>query len=210
MAVVTQRGVLPSPAPLSVKWSWGRSEWRNTNGPATRASVSVLSGIGIDNLGAGGERSALDAKVDGLSGGERRRVALAAALVQDPRPAGARRAHQPTSTSKVFQWLAEHLVSRRSALVVVTHDRWFLDTVATRTWEVVGGGVEKLRGWLQRLGVRSRPSARVRLTASEEASTQPCAQGTRMAAPRCAGPYVQAEVPHRGRRGPDRRRSGTS
>ncbi len=57
-------------------------------------------------------------------------------------------------------WPAEHLISRRSALVVVTHDRWFLDTVATRTWEVVGGKVESYEGgyndWIFARAERSR------------------------------------------------------
>ena len=50
------------------------------------------------------------------------------------------------STLKGVQWLAEHVRARRCALVVVTHDRWFLDTVCTRTWEVVDGGVEQYDG----------------------------------------------------------------
>jgi ATP-binding cassette subfamily F protein uup len=44
------------------------------------------------------------------------------------------------------QWLAEHLVARRCAVVVVTHDRWFLDTVCTRTWEVTDGRVDGYDG----------------------------------------------------------------
>ncbi|MCD2113651.1 ABC-F family ATP-binding cassette domain-containing protein [Rhodococcus rhodochrous] len=137
MAVVTQRGGLPEGStvgevvlgPLGV----AEHEW------AGDARIrSVLTGIGIDNLG-------LDAVVDGLSGGERRRVALAAALVQD---LDLLVLDEPTNHLDVegVQWLAEHLLSRRSALVVVTHDRWFLDTVATRTWEVVNGRVESYEG----------------------------------------------------------------
>ncbi|MFX1760003.1 MULTISPECIES: ABC-F family ATP-binding cassette domain-containing protein [Rhodococcus] len=151
MAVVTQRGGLPEGStvgevvlgPLGV----AEHEW------AGDARIrSVLTGIGIDNLG-------LDAVVDGLSGGERRRVALAAALVRD---LDLLVLDEPTNHLDVegVQWLAEHLLSRRSALVVVTHDRWFLDTVATRTWEVVNGRVESYEGgyndWIFARAERSR------------------------------------------------------
>lgn len=98
----------------------------------------VLKGLGIVDLG-------LDTPVGGLSGGERRRVNLAAALVQDLDLVVL---DEPTNHLDVegVEWLAEHLVRRKVAVVVVTHDRWFLDTVATWTWEVHDGRVDAYEG----------------------------------------------------------------
>ncbi len=87
----------------------------------------------------------LDRAVFGLSGGERRRCALAALLLGD---------HdlivldEPTNHLDVeaVAWLAAHLAARASALVVVTHDRWFLDAVCQWTWEVHNGGVDAYEG----------------------------------------------------------------
>ncbi|MGD9622640.1 MAG: ABC-F family ATP-binding cassette domain-containing protein [Mycolicibacterium sp.] len=98
--------------------------------PHTRSIVEhLLAGIG------------LEAEVAELSGGERRRVALAEVLL-----AG----HdllvldEPTNhlDVEVIDWLAKHLRSRPvRALVIVSHDRWFLDAVCTRIWEVHQGSV---------------------------------------------------------------------
>ncbi|AGS34320.1 ABC transporter ATP-binding protein [Corynebacterium maris DSM 45190] len=137
MAVVTQRAELDPELtigevvvePLGLQ----TFEW------ASSARVrEVLGGIGIMELG-------LDAKVGGLSGGERRRVNLAAALVQD---LDLIVLDEPTNHLDVegVQWLAEHLLSRKLAIVVVTHDRWFLDTVANMTWEVHDGRVDAYEG----------------------------------------------------------------
>jgi len=102
--------------------------------PRARAAVEHLL-AGID----------LDRGVDALSGGERRRAALARLLLDD---------HdlivldEPTNHLDVeaVDWLAKHLVSLPSALLVVTHDRWFLDAVSTSTWEVHDGTVDSYDG----------------------------------------------------------------
>lgn len=144
MAVVTQRGVLPEGATVGDVVLAGLADDAPTGDLAEHEWAadprirSVLDGIGIADLG-------LDTSVTNLSGGERRRVALAAALVRE---LDLLVLDEPTNHLDVegVEWLAGHLLARRSALVVVTHDRWFLDTVATRTWEVVGGRVETYEG----------------------------------------------------------------
>ena len=90
-----------------------------------------------------------EASVSELSGGQRRRVALAALLIGD---------HdvifldEPTNHLDVegITWLARHLKRRWSAnaggLVVVTHNRWFLDEICTATWEVHDQLIEPFEG----------------------------------------------------------------
>jgi ABC transport system ATP-binding/permease protein len=96
----------------------------------------VLAGLEVDDL---------DAVVGPMSGGERRRVALAALLLE---PHDLLVLDEPTNHLDVeaVDWLAHHLRGRREALLVVTHDRWFLDLVTTRTWEVAGGAVHAYDG----------------------------------------------------------------
>ncbi len=87
----------------------------------------------------------LDRAVHGLSGGERRRCALAGLLLGDHDLGGL---DEPTNHLDVeaVAWLAAHLAARPSALVVVTHDRWFLDAVCQQTWEVHDGAVDTYDG----------------------------------------------------------------
>ena len=100
----------------------------------------------LNGLFGGFNDEILDRKMGPLSGGERRRVALAKLLISE---LDLLLLDEPTNHLDVeaVAWLADHLKARRGlALVVVTHDRWFLDEVSDRTWEVVDGKVEEYEG----------------------------------------------------------------
>ncbi len=90
-----------------------------------------------------------ESPIGALSGGQVRRVALAALLIQDW---DVLILDEPTNHLDLqgIAWLAEHIKKRwaknQGALVVVTHDRWFLDEVSTDTWEVHDGMVEPFEG----------------------------------------------------------------
>ncbi|MDS1270375.1 ABC-F family ATP-binding cassette domain-containing protein [Lipingzhangella sp. LS1_29] len=133
VGVLQQRDAYPQGTVGSyVLGDWAEHEW------AGNARIrDILGGL----LGGWD----LDAPLEGLSGGERRRVALARLLVDS---------HdllildEPTNHLDIeaIAWLAEHVRGRSESVVVVTHDRWFLDAVTTRTWEVVDGRVERYEG----------------------------------------------------------------
>jgi len=97
-------------------------EWAADTG--TREVVEVLlAGIPLERA------------VAGLSGGERRRCSLARLLLGEHNLVVL---DEPTNHLDVeaVDWLARHLARRATSLVVVTHDRWFLDAVCDQTWEV--------------------------------------------------------------------------
>ncbi|MCX6414644.1 MAG: ABC-F family ATP-binding cassette domain-containing protein [Actinobacteria bacterium] len=101
----------------------------------------VLTGL------LGGFNEALLLRTMGnMSGGERRRVQLARALIAD---LDVLLLDEPTNhlDVEVVAWLAEYLKAQNKlAVVVVTHDRWFLDALCERTWEVVNGQVDEYDG----------------------------------------------------------------
>ena len=90
----------------------------------------------------------LDAGIDSLSGGERRRVALVQLLLADHELLVL---DEPTNHLDVeaIDWLAQHLNGLQAsdvAMVIVSHDRWFLDAVCTRMWEVHDGRIDAYDG----------------------------------------------------------------
>ncbi|SDU49157.1 ABC-F family ATP-binding cassette domain-containing protein [Jiangella alkaliphila] len=110
-----------------------------------------------------------DALVGPLSGGERRRVALARLLIGDDDLV---LLDEPTNHLDVeaIDWLSRHLAAGNRSLVMVTHDRWLLDTVATTTWEVTDGAVHSYEGGYAEY-VLAR-AERVRLAAADESRRQ--------------------------------------
>lgn len=113
-----------------------KHEWASDSG--IREVFTGLFGGFDDHL--------FERKFSTLSGGEKRRVGLAKLLVDE---LDLILLDEPTNHLDVegVAWLASHLNSRKSlAVLVITHDRWFLDAVTDRTWEVVGGKVEEYDG----------------------------------------------------------------
>ena len=112
----------------------GRPEHVWAGDPRTRSAVAALL-PGID----------FAAQAERLSGGESRRVALAALLLGDH---DLLLLDEPTNHLDVeaVDWLARFLAGLGKALVVVTHDRWFLDAVCERTWELADGQLHAYDG----------------------------------------------------------------
>jgi ABC transport system ATP-binding/permease protein len=102
--------------------------------------AGLLGGTGLDRFPHG-----FATAISSLSGGERRRIDLARLLLEQP---DLLLLDEPTNHLDVeaITWLGGHLATRKGALMVVTHDRWFLDAVCTATWEVTNAGVHQYEG----------------------------------------------------------------
>ena len=98
-----------------------------------------------------------DEKIKNLSGGQKKRAALCKVLLQKP---DILILDEPTNhlDNKMSDWLENYLKSFRSVLLMVTHDRYFLDKVTNHIWEVEGGKVyyydENYSGYLERKAER--------------------------------------------------------
>ena len=141
LAVIAQADELDARRTIREELVGGRADHEWAADSRFRSVLDgLLGGVEIRRFPAG-----MDTPIGPLSGGERRRIALARLLLDDPELL---LLDEPTNHLDVegVDWLARHLAQRGGSLVVVTHDRWFLDAVCTRTWEVVDGGVEQYEG----------------------------------------------------------------
>ena len=148
LGMLSQSDPLPPGATVREAVLGDAAEHAWASQPRVRDVVAGLLGD-LDASDVGG----LDAVVSTLSGGQRRRVALAGLLAADPTGEGDLLVlDEPTNHLDVegVAWLAEHLRTRwapgSGALLVVTHDRWFLDAVCERVWEVHDGVVDPYDG----------------------------------------------------------------
>lgn len=100
--------------------------------------IEVLTGLGLaaDDLAR---------PLDSLSGGERMRVALARLIVQKP---DLMLLDEPTNhlDTETMEWLEEYLKKQSAALILISHDRYFIDRIATRVFELENGNLKEYRG----------------------------------------------------------------
>lgn len=136
--ILDQRDPLDDNATVREAALENREDYEWAADPQSREIVEALLG-GIN----------LEARIGTLSGGQRRRADLARLLLHDWDILAL---DEPTNHLDVvtIHWLAEHLMHRwqdgQGALLIVTHDRWFLDEVCTSMWEVHDGTIDPFEG----------------------------------------------------------------
>ncbi len=118
---------------------------------------TILTKLGISNF---------DQKINTLSGGQKKRVALASALIT---PSDLLILDEPTNhlDNIIIEWLEQYLNKRKGALIMVTHDRYFLDRVANRIIELDRGSLYSYKG-----NYSNFIEAKLERAQSEEASEQ--------------------------------------
>ncbi|MDR2977706.1 MAG: ABC-F family ATP-binding cassette domain-containing protein [Streptococcaceae bacterium] len=126
-----------SDAKLQEKLSLAEAEMTRLDAWNAEAEVKTI----LTKLGLADEQ----AKIGELSGGQKRRVHLAQALVN---PADLLLLDEPTNhlDIAVIDWLQNYLTSSKKTLLFVTHDRYFLDHVATRIFELEDGKLQEYKG----------------------------------------------------------------
>jgi ATP-binding cassette subfamily F protein uup len=134
VGLLDQHDRLPADSTVGRVVLGGMAEHEWAADPRSRAVVQHLL-AGLD----------LSRPIEGLSGGELRRTSLARLLVSD---LDLLLLDEPTNHLDIeaVAWLAGHLVELDVAFAVVTHDRWFLDAVCLRTWEVHDAVVDSYEG----------------------------------------------------------------
>jgi ATP-binding cassette subfamily F protein uup len=141
IAVLGQGDELDATRTIREELIGGRADHEWAGDAAFRSVLDgLMGGVGMARFPQG-----LDTPITGLSGGERRRIALAQLLLDGPELL---LLDEPTNHLDVegVDWLARHLAARRGAMLVVTHDRWFLDAVCTHTWEVADEAIHQYEG----------------------------------------------------------------
>jgi ATP-binding cassette subfamily F protein uup len=141
VALLGQRDELDERLTIRETLVGGRADHEWAGDSAFRGVLDGLMGGVALRLFADG----MDTPIAGLSGGERRRIALARLLLDAPELL---LLDEPTNHLDIegVDWLARHLAARRGSMLVVTHDRWFLDAVCTATWELSDGAVHQYEG----------------------------------------------------------------
>ena len=139
-ARMTEAGQRPEElAPLLTRYGQRQEAFERAGGYAIDQRIRfVLTGLGLDE-------SLWRAPLGRLSGGQRTRASLGRLLLEEP---DLLLLDEPTNHLDVssMAWLEGVLTAWKGALVVVSHDRYFLDTVATRIWDLSHRRVESYRG----------------------------------------------------------------